>query len=164
MGIVGCSGRARKVVAPNSPRDIVNANNAADMIARNKIGNSTCQNVLQGDAPNTIAEYFNSRGMEAITGCNILTTKGMATNEWAMGTSKGNDRTSRGGRLKTSMNPKPKVTAEVPNGSIRMGSRSLPQRERDEITLAAKKPKNKAIPTVTRPKYNELKIASIGGT
>src|SRR5690606_17866312 len=127
----------------------------------NNIGNSTSQNVRQGEAPKTMAEYFNSSGMDLITGCKIRTTKGMATSECAIGINKGKDRTSIGGRLKTRMNPSPKVTAEVPNGSIRIGSRSFPQREREEITLAAKKPKNKAIPTVTSPKYSELRIASI---
>ena len=134
------------------------------MIALKRIGHSICQKERQGDAPNTMAENFNSFGIELKTGCKILTTNGMATSECAMGLNKGKERTSIGGLLKTKIKPKPNVTADVPNGSISSGSNNLPHLVLSEITLAAKKPKNKAIPTVTSPKYNELRIASIGGT
>jgi len=99
-----------------------------------------------------------------MAGCIILTTKGIATKECAIGINKGNERTSIGGRLKTRMKPRPKVTADVPKGNINIGSRNFPHRDCDEMTFAAKNPKNKAIPIVTRPKYNELKIASTGAT
>ena len=80
-----------------------------------------------------------------------------------MGINNGKDLTSKGGELNTRINPNPNVTADVPNGNIRSGSRTLPHRFRSEMIFAAKNPKNKAIPTVKRPKYSELNIASMGG-
>ena len=103
MGMVGISGRLMKVVAPNSPKDMVKANKAAEIEALKIIGNSICHHVCHGEAPKICAENFNSFGTDLITGFNILTTNGIATKECAIGTNKGKDLTSIGGLLKTSI-------------------------------------------------------------
>jgi len=162
--MVGISGRLKKVVAPNSPNEIVNAKIPADKKALHKMGNSICNQTRHGDAPKTAADCLIAGGIETITGCKIRTTNGRATNECAIGIKRGNDLTSNGGLLKVSKNPSPKVTADVPNGNMIITSNQRSHLLEFEIAFAAKKPKTKAIKTVTNPIHNELRKASKGGT
>ncbi len=60
--------------------------------------------------------------MAAMAGCSVRTTNGSATRLCAMGISSGKERTSSGGRLKLTTYPNPRVTAEVPSGSISSAS------------------------------------------
>ena len=55
MGIVGRSGRAIKLVAPNSPIEMVKAKTAPTSTARATMGRSTSRQTRQGEAPKSEA-------------------------------------------------------------------------------------------------------------
>ena len=55
MGMVGRSGRAIRLVAPNSPIEMVKANTAPTSTARATMGRSTSRHTRQGDAPRSAA-------------------------------------------------------------------------------------------------------------
>ena len=118
IGNVGLSGRARKEVAPNSPRDMVKEKMAPTRAARPMIGNSTSRQTFQDDAPSTEAALRSDAGMEASTGCTLRTTKGKATSVCAIGMSSGKCSGSKGGILKVTRKPSPSVTAEAPRGRV----------------------------------------------
>ena len=102
--------------------------------------------------------------METSAGCNILTTNGSPTSVWAIGINNGKLLTSIGGLLKTNKNPNPRVTADVPKGSINNASYILTNFELTESVLDAKKPSNNAKTTVISPIMKEFRIAAPGGT
>ena len=83
-----------------------------------------------------------------------------------MGINKGDVLRSKGGLFNATMNPKPKVTAEVPRGSIIIGSMS---RFVFELTLRdnAKEagiPSTNVITTVTIAYPNDVPMALVGVT
>ena len=79
---------------------------------------------LPGTAPSTAAAWRRRGWMLRRAGVRLRTTKGKATSLWARGISAGEARRSSGGRLRATINPRPRVTAEVPIGSISSGSRN----------------------------------------
>ncbi len=122
IGNVGKSGRERKDVAPNSPSDMVNEKIAPTRPALAKMGRSISDQTLLGFAPNSAAAWRSTGGMEDNAGRSVRNTNGNATRLCANGMSSGNEDASNGGRLKTTMKPNPRVTAEVPSGSMITGS------------------------------------------
>ena len=123
MGIVGNSGRAIRAVAPNSPREIVKAKVAATISARPINDRSIYRNTWIGEAPITVAACLILGRMLRKAGVRLRTTKGKATRVWAIGIKSGEARKSKGGLSSAMINPNPSVTADVPNGSIRIGSK-----------------------------------------
>src|SRR4030042_4256837 len=122
IGRVGYSGRAIKEVAPNSPKDMVNAKIAATSVARPIIGISIYRRTVPGDAPNTAAAWRIRGRMLRSAGVKFRTTNGKATNVCASGTRIHDERKSNGGLSSATINPSPRVTALVPNGNINIAS------------------------------------------
>ena len=121
-GSVGVSGRATKVVAPNSPSATAKANALAPASALDMIGRSTDHHTRIGPAPSTAAACRSRSSAARSTGSTIRTTSGMVTIACAIGISSGDDRRSSGGASRAIRNPKPTVTALTPSGSITIAS------------------------------------------
>ncbi len=68
-------------------------------------------------------------------GARLRTTKGSATRAWAMGMISGEVRKFKGGWFRATMKPNPRVTAEVPSGSISIASN--PRLNQDSLSLAS---------------------------
>src|SRR5680860_1188860 len=117
-GSVGRSSRARKLVAPNSPRETAKAKPAAARRERQATGRSTVSRTRNGPAPREDAAWRWRSSMERNTGPTVRTTSGSATMAWAIGISSAELRRSTGGRSRVIRNPKPTVTAETPSGSM----------------------------------------------
>src|SRR5665811_1014943 len=79
IGRVGVAGRAMKLVAPNSPSEIANANPAPTRPARNTIGRSIRRHTREGEAPSIAAASRRRSRTERITGTAVSTTNGIAT-------------------------------------------------------------------------------------
>ena len=94
----------------------------------------------------------------------MRTTNGNATRLCTIGIRKGKMESAWGSCPKDTTNPNPRVTAETPKGSIRMGSRT---RETLFLRFKAKvenNPIRMAITVVAVAKRREFKMALIGGT
>src|SRR3990172_5122761 len=163
-GSVGYSGRARKLVAPNSPSEMVKANTPLTSAARAMMGKSTSHHTRQGEAPSTAAACRRLTGIERSAGSKARTTKGSATSECASGINSGSEPESKGGRLNTTMNPNPSVTAEVPSGSINSGSSTALMLAFLASALDARNPNVSENNTVVPAYASELRAASMGGT
>ncbi len=143
--MVGVSGRAVKMVAPNSPRLMVNAKMEAAMTDFEIRGKMMCRNVAMGDAPSVADASVNTSGMDRMAGRIARMTNGNPTRAWAMGIKKKEVRRLRGGLSRVMMIPKPKVTADVDSGSMNIGSNRLDQervnrRSQKRIKSAAHNP------------------------
>ena len=182
-GMVGRSGRAIRLVAPNSPIEMVKANTAPTNTDRATMGRSTSRHTCQGDAPRSAAASRRWGWMERSAGRTLRTTKGSATSVWARTINRGEVRRLSGGSSSATMYPSPSVTAEVPNGSIKTGSsnrlnhrprgRGLRAEEPEpralsvpalSSTAAAISPSTTESPTVASANPTELRTAATGGT
>ncbi len=124
MGIVGVSGLAVKMVAPNSPRLIVKAKIAPATSAFEISGKSIVLNIFKGDAPSMEAASVRFFGIDLKAGRIDLNTNGNPTNAWAMGIKKIEVLKFNGGLSRVIIIPKPNVTAEVDKGSMKIGSKN----------------------------------------
>jgi len=124
MGIVGVSGLAVKIVAPNSPRLIVKAKIAPATRDFEISGKSIVLNIFKGDAPSIDAASDRLLGIDLKAGRIDLRTKGNPTKAWAMGIKKIEVLKFNGGLSRVIIIPKPNVTAEVDRGSMKMGSKN----------------------------------------
>ena len=175
-GSVGVSGRARKMVALNSPRLMVKANNAATKIGRRIRGQSTSHQVRQPSAPSMAAASLSDCWILLKPGRTLRKTKGTATTAWTMGNMRMEDRRLSGGRPKAMRYPRPSVTADVASGSMKRASSSRVDRLMPRRTpFRAARSHSKRVRAAMRPKptarsiapvamVTELRIASTGGT
>src|SRR4030067_1669127 len=104
--------------------------------------------------------------MRRSAGVRLRTTKGNATRVGAVEMRAGEAGKSNGDRFKATMNPNPNVTAEVPRGSIKIGSSqrlsgASPARASAQ---AAGRASPKASATVVNAYVRETRMAWRGGT
>ena len=92
-------------------------------------------------------------------------TNGKATMAWAMAGNNKEVRRFNGGSSRAMMNPNPRVTADVDNGSIKTGSKNPVSRFLRPARKAAEhQPRIKAIAVAARANPSELAMAVIGAT
>jgi hypothetical protein len=162
--MVGYSGLFRKVVAPNSPNEMLKAKTADTRMGPRNNGRSICIKTCQGFEPNKRADWFRDTGILLIDGCRIRTTIGNATKAWEIGRRMGNDIRYKDVVLNASTRPRPRVTAEVPNGSINIDPSNPLIRCGRLSANTTRMPKGIVTATVIRAKSTELRIAWKGGT
>ena len=121
--MVRVSGLEVKMVAPNSPRLMVKAKIAPATRAFEIRGRSIFQNIFTGDAPSMAAASDRLYGIDLSAGIIDLKTKGKPTSAWTMGIKKIDVLKFKGGLSNVIIMPKPKVTADVERGSIKIGSK-----------------------------------------
>src|SRR5205085_12139223 len=159
------SGRATNNVAPNSPSETATQKPAATTNARATIGRSTSRQTRPGGAPSTVAASRRRGSMLRRAGTTILTTNGIATIACASGMISAVVERSSGGASNARRNPKPTVTADVPNGSIRSTSIVLVARPgRDAIAVDARPPTTSASAVAIAANTSELRNAVHGET
>src|SRR5688572_25367736 len=163
-GNVGASGRARKLVAPNSPNATTYPNPAAATRDRPTSGRSTSRHTRAGEAPNVAAACRSRSSTARNTGSTIRTINGVTTSACASGTSNGDVRKSPGNASIVTRYPKPTVTADTPSGSINAVSSTsairLPDRRNPTSTTAENTPTTRATVVASNAVRTELKAAS----
>ena len=108
--------------------------------------------------------------MPASTGAMVRTTSGSATSAWAIGTSSGESRRSRGGSSRAMRKPKPIVTALTPSGSMKRRSndprtrRSTRVRDLRVTSSDTARPISSAIHVASTAIRSDVTRASVTGT
>ena len=100
-GRVVVSARARKLVAPNSPRAMTKANPPAAPIDLPTIGRSTVAKTRNGVAPNVAAACRNRTGTDSSAGIMMRMTTGIAMRAWTSGMTAGDAAISYGNDAST---------------------------------------------------------------
>ena len=162
IGIVSSPLRERKLVAPNSPREIAAASPAAAMAGRRRCGTVTSHHVRLGEAPSVAAASWRWGSMPRRTGSTVRTTNGTATSAWPTGTSHHASRQSTGGVSNVIRRPKPIVTADVAIGSISPVSSSRPARRAPVMAKAASRPITTATTVATAVMRRDAAIDATG--
>ena len=113
-GSVGSSGLARKLVAPNSPREIAKAKPAPTPLTRAKMGSSTVTKDCRRLAPKVAAASRRCGLMARKVGRTERSTSGTATTACAAAKNAALAGKESGGACKVINIPKPTVTALTP--------------------------------------------------
>ena len=162
MGIVSLPTRVRKLVAPNSPREMAKAKPAPATSARRRKGRSISRHTRDGEAPSVDAASRRRGSMARSVGRTARTTKGTATTAWAMGMRTHEPLRSSGRWSMVMSRPKPTVTADVPSGSMSPASRSEPTRREAAMATAALPPTTTATTVASTAKRSEVPTAASG--
>ena len=167
-GIVGVSGLAVKIVAPNSPKLMVKAKIPPATSAFEIRGRSMHLNICKGDAPSIEAASPKFSGMDRRAGRIALTTKGNPTRAWVIGIKKIEVLKFKGGLSRVMMMPNPNVTAEVDKGSMKIGSKNELNLlwiilSLNRMNKAAQTPVTSAIIRAVPAKIKEYLMARTGG-
>ena len=154
-----------KMVAPNSPSEIANANPAATSAARATIGRSTSRQHAPGCAPSVAAASRSRGSMERSTG--VIDAHDERDRDERL---RDRDqprravRRSSGGSSSAMRNPKPTVTADTPSGSDSDARRDRGDALRGERERAAAHRRRPRSPWRSAANRSEFAIASVGGT